>query len=486
GPGPAPHPPPHPSQLGPHGSGDLSARAHAGLSPADESGGEPPSGPTAPYRAPPRRRPRRRRGWVGPLLLILALLAALVAGTVWLVEDIREGVAERFDRARQALAEVLPGDGGTGDDGTGAGGDGPAAAGTPAGEPVPAEPGPADEEAASPPRDGRDETDAAGAPAGIVPEPADTGGPAVDAAPASPVEVVELQDLDGALAPLPDAAPRSIRNTADLAISGDPDAQHDLATEYALGERIPQDYERAAFWYRLAADAGIANAQYNLAVLMQQGRGVPQDREAAFTLFREAAETGHTEAELAVGLALRHGHGVDRNLIRAASWFQAANASGDPRGAWYLGQMYEEGIDGAPDPAAAAGWYRLAAEGGLEEAEAALARLEEASGDVASSGEGEGPAAAEEPPVPVPPEEPTPVPADEPGPDALTREDIRSIQQLLADLGYEPGPVDGLMGDRTAQAIREFQEAQGMAVTGEPAPALLARLRAAAGAGPEN
>lgn len=415
---------------------------------------------------PPSRQPRRRSRtsrWVWPLLLILVLIAALAGGAVWLVDDIRESVSARVDQAGRAVVDALPGDDREDD-------------AAPSRSPTAEETTAAAGSDAGP--------DNAGEPAGIVPEARVTGGPAVEAAPATPVEVVELESLDAALAPLPDDAPSGIRTTAEMAMSGDPDAQHDLATLYALGHGIPHDDERAAFWFRLAADAGIANAQYNLGVLMHHGRGVPQDRAAAFTLFREAAESGHSEAQIAVGQAWRYGRGVERNPVRAASWFQAANAGGNPYGAWYLGQMYEGGIDGAPDLSAAAGWYRLAAEGGIEEAEEALARLAAESEEIASAdgpAEDSGRADPDAVPVPSPAGEPAPVPADGAAPEELGREDIRAVQQLLAELGYEPGPEDGLMGDRTAAAIREFQTEEGLTVTGQPTPALLARLRAAAG-----
>jgi hypothetical protein len=55
----------------------------------------------------------------------------------------------------------------------------------------------------------------------------------------------------------------------------------------------------------------------------------------------------------------------------------------------------------------------------------------------------------------------------------LTRDDIRRAQQLLADLGYEPGPIDGFMGPRTRAAIEAFQDAQGLEVTGEMTPSLI-------------
>lgn len=40
----------------------------------------------------------------------------------------------------------------------------------------------------------------------------------------------------------------------------------------------------------------------------------------------------------------------------------------------------------------------------------------------------------------------------------------REIQQALADLGYDPGPVDGLPGPKTTAAIKAFQAHEGLAI----------------------
>jgi peptidoglycan hydrolase-like protein with peptidoglycan-binding domain len=34
---------------------------------------------------------------------------------------------------------------------------------------------------------------------------------------------------------------------------------------------------------------------------------------------------------------------------------------------------------------------------------------------------------------------------------------VKAVQQILADLGYAPGPVDGAMGAATTHAITAFQ-----------------------------
>jgi peptidoglycan hydrolase-like protein with peptidoglycan-binding domain len=55
---------------------------------------------------------------------------------------------------------------------------------------------------------------------------------------------------------------------------------------------------------------------------------------------------------------------------------------------------------------------------------------------------------------------------------------VRRVQSHLAKQGYDPGPVDGLMGSRTVDAIREYQKAAGMPVDGKISDGLIASLEA--------
>jgi hypothetical protein len=54
---------------------------------------------------------------------------------------------------------------------------------------------------------------------------------------------------------------------------------------------------------------------------------------------------------------------------------------------------------------------------------------------------------------------------------------IASIQRLLSQLVYRPGPADGILGTRTRSAIRAFQQEAGLPVDGEPSQTLLSVLR---------
>lgn len=58
----------------------------------------------------------------------------------------------------------------------------------------------------------------------------------------------------------------------------------------------------------------------------------------------------------------------------------------------------------------------------------------------------------------------------------LLSEIVRPIQKRLVELGYRPGPPDGVMGAETRRAIMAFQHVHGLAVDGKPAEDLLRRL----------
>ncbi len=50
----------------------------------------------------------------------------------------------------------------------------------------------------------------------------------------------------------------------------------------------------------------------------------------------------------------------------------------------------------------------------------------------------------------------------------LNKKQVREMQKLLNDQGYNVGSVDGIIGPKTQQGLRQFQESQGIAATGKP------------------
>ncbi|HEY7437455.1 MAG TPA: peptidoglycan-binding domain-containing protein [Methylomirabilota bacterium] len=64
--------------------------------------------------------------------------------------------------------------------------------------------------------------------------------------------------------------------------------------------------------------------------------------------------------------------------------------------------------------------------------------------------------------------------AEEPAPPA--RRFVREAQRTLRDLGYQPGPVDGIVGPRTKEALARYQRSERIQVTGRLDPETMARL----------
>ena len=63
----------------------------------------------------------------------------------------------------------------------------------------------------------------------------------------------------------------------------------------------------------------------------------------------------------------------------------------------------------------------------------------------------------------------------------LLRSYTRAVQDGLFDLGFDPGPVDGLIGPLTRKAVRAFQAVAGVDVTGTISPQLLQAINDARG-----
>lgn len=63
---------------------------------------------------------------------------------------------------------------------------------------------------------------------------------------------------------------------------------------------------------------------------------------------------------------------------------------------------------------------------------------------------------------------------------ALSHDDVMEIQRLLNRLGYDTGGIDGLVGEKTREAIRGFQKQANHRADGHPSAELLNRLRVVA------
>lgn len=280
------------------------------------------------------------------------------------------------------------------------------------------------------------------------------------------------------LAPEPERAaatgPSDLRLTAlRAAASSDAAAQVDLAQLYLDGNGVAADPARAARLFEDAALQGHVEAQYRLAVLYEEGRGRDKDATLALFWYDSAATRGSVAAALRLAAVYAEGRIVPRDYVRAASWYRRAADAGDSRAQFALGYLHDNGLGVARDGDEARRWWTRAAASGSAEA---VARLDGRAAPAPFAVN----ATSDAPSITPPATAAAAVPADAAPLDAAA---IAEIQRLLALLAFNPGASDGRLTDATRAAIREYQGMAGLAPDGEPSAALLASLKAVAGAG---
>ena len=288
---------------------------------------------------------------------------------------------------------------------------------------------------------------------------------------------------DGLDAWLHDDYVTALRLLRPFADRGDATAQYFLGVMYSDGQGVPQDYAEAVRWYRKAADQGDKDAQFDLGLMYSNGRGVPQDYAEAVKWYRKAADQGNARAQFSLGVMYSNGRGVPQDYAEAVRWYRKAADQGEANAQNNLGVKYEFGQGVLQDYVQAHMFYNLAAAQASQGANrdksvknrdelaakmtaAQLARAQELARNWRpTTGVAAVPSA---PPVrpALPPQAGT----------AASREMVRTAQNLLAALGFDPGPADGAVGTKTRTAIRAFQTRVGMTVDGEVSEALLGRL----------
>lgn len=174
-----------------------------------------------------------------------------------------------------------------------------------------------------------------------------------------------------------------------------PDAQYMLGLCYASGEGVTQDNAQAAYWLHKAAEQGYEDA---IKFLAENGNDFQPNTNSvstveeltnranqlykeekyaeAFQYFLKAAEKNDAYSMAYIGYMYYFGKGVTKDLTQSVSWYRKAANLGNAYGQFALGGFYEEGEGVTQDNAQAAYWYRKAADQGLEDAQKALAALE--------------------------------------------------------------------------------------------------------------
>lgn len=265
---------------------------------------------------------------------------------------------------------------------------------------------------------------------------------------------------------VPEDPEKAVALFENAAAKGDPYAMNSLGRAYRDGTGVEADREKAIDWFLKAAAQGHTFAYNNLGYMLAEAG----ETERALPLFQASAESGDIYGYNNMGYAYQKGLGVEPDIDAAIGWYEKAAEGGQPNAPINLGFLYRSGAPGLEaDPRRAAFWFAEAARGGNAWGSVHLAalyrdgllgdgpdpvlaakilargaRLDTVEGRIAAQ-QNYGGAGAE---------------ARTRFAELPARAVVQAVQEELARAGYDPGPVDGLPGQRTERAIAEFTAAQ--------------------------
>jgi localization factor PodJL len=158
---------------------------------------------------------------------------------------------------------------------------------------------------------------------------------------------------------LPDAIGGPVLRAA--ALKGDATAAYEIATRFADGKGVPQNYDEAAKWFDRAAQAGVVPAVFRLGTFYEKGLSVKKDVDIARRYYLQAAERGNAKAMHNLAVLDADGGGKGANYKSAAQWFRKAADRGVADSQFNLGILYARGIGVEQNLAESFKWFSLAA-----------------------------------------------------------------------------------------------------------------------------
>lgn len=123
---------------------------------------------------------------------------------------------------------------------------------------------------------------------------------------------------------------------------------YQLGKLYSRGENgISPDMKKAVFYYEQAANMKLPEAQYELALLYDVGDKVPENRDKAIKLMTEAAKV-LPEAKYALAVWIERGYLGESNQAWAISLYEQAADAGIENAMKSLISIYHGGYDRFP------------------------------------------------------------------------------------------------------------------------------------------
>ncbi|WP_181409799.1 peptidoglycan-binding protein [Martelella alba] len=260
----------------------------------------------------------------------------------------------------------------------------------------------------------------------------------------------------------------------------DPRAFYEIAGLYQAGTALPKDLNAARAWFQQAADGGLTPADFQLGSIYEKGIGTAANPVRAVDYYRKAAQAGNVSAMHNLAVMLANGASGTQNFAEADRWFEEAANHGVSDSQFNLAILYARGAGVAQDLVLSYKWFAIAAEGGdmvaearRDEVAAALSKSEltqarKAVHDFHAEAIN---ASANTVDIPWDWQQPRPLTEKE-------RQNVVSqVQSLLNQAGFDAGPVDGLMGAKTAAAVMAYQRSLDLPANGDVTPELLDRLK---------
>jgi len=241
---------------------------------------------------------------------------------------------------------------------------------------------------------------------------------------------------------------------------GNPAAAYEVGMAYTNGLGTEPKNDAAAEWFNKSAAGGEPRAQYLIGAAYYNGLGVERDYETAVGYLGEAAVQGHADAQFLLAQAFAAGNGVPQNRAWATRWYGKAALQGHADAQFHYGVSRASGLGLPANSEAGYGWLLVAERNGHGEAAKVRAALDDNLSAAAraralvwadsfravkSIGVGDAPT-------------------------------VMYVQHALNGLGYDAGPVDGLVGPRTRQAIDSYRQARGLSGDAGIAADLLQQL----------
>ena len=167
-------------------------------------------------------------------------------------------------------------------------------------------------------------------------------------------QATEMQDADDVTQAEKREALQALEQLWD---SGFAMASYHLGRAWRNGLGVLPDDEKAEFWFRQSAEAGIACSQYAFGTLLQEQGQIDE----AIACYKQAADAGNQTAQYHLGKLYLQGNIIPKDITKAEKYLTAAAEQGSQYAQHALGKLYLTGNEVMQDNEQAAYWLTQSA-----------------------------------------------------------------------------------------------------------------------------